>query len=367
MVTADAIREVVLQAESAVSNALFSTGPAAGDRHTVVATGAEAILAAAAQAHGGRRAAAALRPSELLASLEALHAVARSRAPIVVHVLGAPAGAGTLRPGHDELSPALDCGAGVICTWSAQDSLDLTLAVRRAAEDSETPFVIFTDGGGPIMSIPGPGLVERFLGDGAARAGRPGGVAVPPGEALYHVESKLKEQAFAARVPFALTAAMRELGELTGRPFSALERYETSDAEEVIIAVGSAYQAARAVAEGLRREGRRVGALGVRALRPFFAPDVVKAVARARTIAVIEPLHAALAPAGPVAQALKAAFADAITWAPGFPGVGRIPTIVSVAFATIDGAVEGAHVRQALAELSAGDRAKRLLVLGSEG
>jgi pyruvate-ferredoxin/flavodoxin oxidoreductase len=366
MVTADAIREVVLQAESAVSTAVFSTGPASGDRHTVVATGAEAVLAAAAHAHEGRRAAAALRPSELLASLEALHAVARSRAPIVVHVLGAPAGAGTLRPGRDELSPALDCGAGVICTWSAQDSLDLTLAARRAAEDSETPFVIFTDGDGPVMSLPGPGLVERFLGDGSARAGRPS-VALAPGEALYHVESKLKERSFAARVPFALTAAMRELGELTGRHLGALERFETSDAEEVIIAVGHAYQAARAVAEGLRREGRRVGAVGVRALRPFFAPDVVKAVARARSIAVLEPLDAALAPAGPIAQALKAAFADAITWAPGFPGVGRIPTIISVAFATIDGAVADAHVRQALAELGNGDRARRLLVLGSEG
>jgi len=38
---------------------------------------------------------------------------------------------------------------------------------------------------------------------------------------------------------------------------------------------------------------------------------------------------------------LKAAFADALTWAPGFPGVGRVPPIVSVVFATIEGVAVG--------------------------
>jgi pyruvate-ferredoxin/flavodoxin oxidoreductase len=125
--------------------------------------------------------------------------------------------------------------------------------------------------------------------------------------------------------------------------------------------------AARAVAEAMRREGRRVGAVGIRALRPLFTGELVKALARARSVAVLEPLDVALAPAGPLATSLKAAFADALTWAPGFPGVGRIPTIVSVVFATLEGAVGEAQVREALAELGAGDRAKRLMVFGSEG
>ena len=106
--------------------------------------------------------------------------------------------------------------------------------------------------------------------------------------------------------------------------------------------------------------------MGVRALRPFFPAELVKAVSRARAIAVIEPLDIALAPSGPLATSLKAAFADAITWAPGFPGVGRIPPIVSVVFATLDGAVTEGQVRETLAELSAGDRARRLIVFGTD-
>lgn len=358
------IRDVVLQAEGAVSSTIFTTGGAAGDRTQRVATAAEALLAAAARAQEGQRAAAVLRPSELLGALDALHRVARGRAPIVVHVVGDLDGAAGLRPGRDEIAPALDVGAGVLVAWSAQDSVDLTLAARRAAEDGETPFVIVSDGGGPVMSLPGTGLVERFLGAGARHpAGAP--PAVAPGAA--DVDVKRRERSYAARAPFALAGALRELGELTGRPISAVERHETSDAEEVLVAVGQAFPAALAVAVAARREGRRVGAVGVRALRPFYAAELVKAVARARSVAVLEPLDIALAPGGPLAQALKAAFADALTWAPGFPGVGRIPTIVSVGFATVEGLATDRDALAALAELGAGDRARRQVVLGSEG
>jgi pyruvate ferredoxin oxidoreductase alpha subunit len=359
MAASDDPREAVLQAESAVSVAIFSTSVAGGERHVRVESAGEAIRAAAAAAHEGKRAAAVLAPNELLGAIDALHAVARGRAPIVVHVVGGPSGDG-VAPGRDELAPALDTGAGVIVTWSAQESIDLTLAVRRAAEDAETPFLLVTDGGGPVMALPGSGLVGKFLG-----AVKPGDGPRPAGDA-HHVESKRVERSFAARAPFALAGAMRELGELTGRPLSPVERYETADAEEIVVAVGQAFTAARAAAEAMRREGRRVGAVGVRVLRPFFPGELVKAVARARAVAVIEPLDVALAPSGPLATTLKAAFADAITWAPGFPGVGRIPPIVSVVFATLDGAVTEGQVREALAELPAGDRARRLIVFGSD-
>jgi pyruvate-ferredoxin/flavodoxin oxidoreductase len=207
------------------------------------------------------------------------------------------------------------------------------------------------------MALPGSGLVDRFL----------GAPALKQRAAAPAAQGKRAERSFAGRVPFALAAALRELGELTGRPLAPVERYEVADAEELLIASGQAFVAARAVAEAQRRAGRRVGAVGVRTLRPFFAGEVVKAASRARSIAVVEPFDVALAPGGPVAQSLKAAFADALTWAPGFPGVGRIPLIVSAAFATLDGVVGEREVAGALAELGNGDRARRILVFGSDG
>ncbi len=163
----------MLQAERAVSSVIFSTG------------GGDALLAAAAAAREGKRAAAVLAPHELLAAIGALHTVARARAPIVVHVVAAPSTSGPARrrpcppgpcPGRDELAPALDAGAGVLVAWSTQETVDLTLAARRAAEDAETPFLLVTDGAGPVMALPGPGLVAGFLGT----TGREGSFAPAP-------------------------------------------------------------------------------------------------------------------------------------------------------------------------------------------
>jgi pyruvate-ferredoxin/flavodoxin oxidoreductase len=299
-----------------------------------------------------------IAPNELFDALGAIHAAARARAPFTIHVVAGPKDAP--RAGRDEIAPALELGAGVLATWSAQDAVDLTLAARRAAEDSETPWLLFSDSSTPASAVlPEAALVAKFLGEPDAKAR----TAPAAGD---HVASKRAERSFASRAPFALASALRALGEITGRPIPAVERFETADAEEIIIASGEAFLAARSVAAASRQEGKRVGAVGLRALRPFYASEVVKAVARARSIAMIEPLDVALAPSGPMAESLKAAFADAITWASGFPGVGRIPPIVSAVFATLDGEVHERDVRTILEELGTGDRARRVLVFGSD-
>src|SRR5277367_3935663 len=102
MASSDDPRAVVLQAESAVSAVIFGTASFHGDRHVRVASGGEALSAAASAAQEGKRAAAVLSPSELLGAIEGLHAVARGRAPIVVHVLGSSPGVTT---GRDEIAP----------------------------------------------------------------------------------------------------------------------------------------------------------------------------------------------------------------------------------------------------------------------
>jgi pyruvate ferredoxin oxidoreductase alpha subunit len=360
------LRGLLAQVETLVSGdaeAVMSTTatPSSSGSAPRALAAAEAVAAAAALAKKGKRASVIIAPHELFGALSAIHEAARLRAPLVVHV--APGGAHERHThegmGRDEIAPALELGAGVLATWSAEDAVDLTLAARRAAEDSETPWILFSEGDvGQGIALPDAALIARFLGEaeGKTRSAAP---AAP-------LARKRAERGYATRAPFALASALRELGELTARPISPVERFATVDAEEVILAVGEAFVAARAVAEERRKEGKRVGAVGIRALRPFFATEVVKSVARARAIGVIEPLDVALAPSGPLAESLKAAFADALTWAPGFPGIGRIPPIISAVFATLEHGVRPDDVRAILDELATGDRARRLLVFGSD-
>jgi len=354
--TASDLWALIARTEAAARATSISTEAAAGGANERAASAELAVRAATRLAEEGRRASALLTPRELMGALESIHAAARARAPMVVHVIGGASGPSL---GRDELAPALELGAGVLVAWSAQDSMDLALAARRAAEDSETPWIVFSDASGASASsihVPDTTLAAHLLGDASSSGPR-------AREDL--LESKRAERGFAARAPFALGSALRESSELTGRPLAALERFETADAEDILVAVGQAFPAARAVAEAMRLRGLRVGALGIRALRPFFAAETVKALSRARSVAVIEPLDVALAPSGPLATCIKAAFADALTWAAGFPGVGRIPPIVSAVFATLNGGVGEREVRAVLDELQSGDRARRLLVFGS--
>jgi hypothetical protein len=53
----------------------------------------------------------------------------------------------------------------------------------------------------------------------------------------------------------------------------------------------------------------------------------VKVLARALAITVLEPEGEPLAHGSVLARELKSAFTDALTWAPGFPGIGRIPKL----------------------------------------
>jgi pyruvate-ferredoxin/flavodoxin oxidoreductase len=325
-------------------------------------TPAGAVGAATVSALAGQRVAVVLESDELFGALGAIHAAARARAPFVIHVIDRVGAGATL--GRDELAPTLDLGAGVLAAWSAQSAVDLALCARRAAEDSETPWILVSEGlgGAAGVKLPERSLITRFLGETRVDAPRSGAPTAPED----HISAKRAERGYATRAPFALASALRQLGELTGRPLHAVERHACVDAEEIIVAFGAAYVVACDVADQLRAEGRRVGAVGVRSLRPFFGAEAVKLAARARAIAVIEPLDVALAPSGPLATSFKAAFADALTWAAGFPGVGRIPPIVSAVFATLDGGVGEPDVRSILDELRNGDRARRVLVFGSD-
>lgn len=350
--------------EAAVGEAVFVTSALApvsidaGWRAS--ASAADAIAAATSLARQGKRSSVILERGELLACLGPIAAAASERAAITVHVVTSSSSAAYT--GRAEIVPALELGAGVLVSWGLEDALDTALVARRAAEDSETPFLHVIDAAIGSLGVRAfeAADVLRFLGPPRTSSS---GSLVNADEAAR----KRVERTFAARAPFALGSATRELSEMTGRPMASLERQDTQDAEEIIVALGAAVPPARALAAALRAGGRKVGVLAVRALRPFSAVDAVKAVARARAIVVLEPLDVALAPCGPVASALKAAFTDALTWAPGFPGVGRIPPIVSAGFATIAGSIGESDIGAALAEMAIGDRARRLISFGSDG
>ena len=369
----------VALAEGAIAQRVFSTiegldlpaqnvfGEALSSEHA--ADLAELARRCARAAEQGERVALVARASELAAIRGELASMAARRLGLVVHVLAEPSRGGS-PASVAGLAPALaldDLLWGMLLCAGVSDAIDLALVARRAAEDSGCPFfvvheVTHSHDVEPVAA-PSRELCEAFVGPAQGRFQRAGdgGSAPPAAEAL----SAAADRALAERVPFALASAMRELEGLTGRHHDVLERAPGSDASVALVAAGALGDSIIADVERLRAEGHEVAAVRVVSWRPFPAPRLVKALGRALAVAVLERVDRPLASGAPLAIQLKAAFADALTWAPDYPGIGRIPRIVS-GLVDPDREVDARDLDAVLHNVLADERGKRTFVLGAE-
>ncbi len=279
-------------------------------RSVSVDAGAGPLVLTRAIEHAGEgaRVGVVAHAGSLLASPSAFGVACARGLPIVAHAVADTC----------EASALSDFGWGVLASSGAKDAIDLALVARRAAEDSRTPFLVLhdrshldsEDASGHTEPIAD--LVTRFVGP-----------ATPdPGEASPD------HHAFASRVPFALGSAFRDYEKQGRRALDEL--VAGSPAPIALVGTG-------ALATSLDREAARLLARGdaaftlkITAIRPFPGPRVVKVLARTHLVIVVECASSPLAQSHFLAREIKAAFADALTWAPGYPGIGKIPRIVSL-------------------------------------
>jgi pyruvate/2-oxoacid:ferredoxin oxidoreductase alpha subunit len=313
---------------------------------------AAAAIEACAKAEG--RAAAIVSLASLVDARRALASLVERRCPLVIHAIIRLPGDAPSPSAHADLHALGDLGVAVLYARDAQDAADLTVIAHRAAEDAETPVVIVHDG------FPASFARDRIvLPDGPMiRAA----LEPAPSPLGPQSDNQAPHRRAAARIPFALASAMRAFERYSGRRVHAVEAVGTEGADVVLVATGAVSETARATVEHLRTNGNdpHLGVVQVLALRPFPGAEIVKAVGRARGVAVIERHDAPLAQSNELATEVKAAFADALTWAPGYPGIGRIPTIFAACidpsareaspgelFAVVENALQGEQGKRA--------------------
>ena len=363
----DALGAIAL-AEGAIAQRIFVVGDAKLDvaEHNafklpvavVRGTDAAAMLDAYKTALGaGERVALVATAAALGRAREALRAIGAQRLGGVVHVLAERANA-------DAMGLA-DLGWGLLFAAGAFESLDLTMIARRAAEDSGAPFfVVHTRphaGARHLEPVAPPSveLCEVFVGAPQMRVKRVGDPAHP-------VHADVSERAFAERVPFALGSAMRELESLTGRRHDVLERIPAGEVQVVLVALGEIGASLLSAVERLRMAGHDVGAVKLTALRPFPGARLVKVLSRALAVSVIESVDEPLAQSNPLTREIKASFADALTWAPDYPGIGRIPRVLS-GIAELGGhELDAKDIDAIVHNMLADERGKRSFVLGGD-
>jgi pyruvate-ferredoxin/flavodoxin oxidoreductase len=278
----------------------------------------------------------------LILMKEVLYAISGKRLPVVFHI-GARALTShslNVHAGHDDVMGVADCGWGIIFARNAQEVADLTLIAHRAAENSETPFLMVQDGFLTTHTIenillPEPELMKQFIGDPKDKLRNylnpefPLMIGVVQNQDSY-MKGKIAQRYYYDKVPGAIKEAMETYYKLTGRRYDFIDGYMVEDAEYVVVGMGSYMETAMATVDYLRKvEGLKVGVLTVTVFAPFPGREIVRALKHVKALAVLERMDSPLLQSNPLTMAVKASFADAMIGAGGYPKIDRIPKIFS--------------------------------------
>jgi pyruvate-ferredoxin/flavodoxin oxidoreductase len=267
---------------------------------------------------------------------EVLFVISGKRLPVVFHI-GARAltsQALNIHAGHDDVMAVADCGWGILFARNAQEAADLAAIARRAAEASDTPFMVAQDGFLTTHTLenvflPEDDLLREFVGNPRDHIRD----LFDPAEALMtgvvqnqdsYMKGRIGQRAYTDRLPAILEDAYDEWARLTGRRYGAIESYRTDDAQEILVAMGTIADTAITVVDHLRALGRPVGCVAITAFRPFPSLGLVSVLRGARAVGVVERTDDPLAAANPLTREIRSVLYDAAA-----EGV-MVPRILSI-------------------------------------
>ncbi|WP_455376922.1 hypothetical protein [Petrachloros mirabilis] len=259
------------------------------------------MTAAGAAAATGVRVFTATSSQGLLYAFEVLYSVSGWRVPLVlVNVSRALAAPITLEPDHNDVLAARDSGFLQIHAETCQEVLDSILMAYRIAEDARVmlPIIINMDGfylsftREPVM-LPDPEQIKRFLPPFCpvhlgfkASAPHALGVAVLGGSPYSYFRYQMHLGAVNALEVHHEAAV--EFEQLFGRRYDVVEGYRLDDAEDVLIMTNAFASKGKAAVDVARAEGKRVGLLRLRMIRPWPAEAIRLALQGRRAVAVLD-------------------------------------------------------------------------------
>lgn len=193
----------------------------------------------------------------------------------------------------------LDSGWIQAYAENAQESLDLALMSYYIAEDKRvlTPFMANLDGfvlthTYEVVDVPTKTQADEFLPpfktENKLDLNNPKNLAFSAGPAQNTV-FKYKEHIGLLNAKEVIGEAEEKFAKIFGRKYSGLtEEYRTDDADYIIVTLGSIAGLVRETVNKLRNNGKKVGLLRIRYLRPFPNEEIAKALKNAKAAAVLE-------------------------------------------------------------------------------
>ena len=202
---------------------------------------------------------------------------------------------------HSDVMAVRPTGFALLSSASVQEAHDMALIAQAATLASRVPFLHFFDGFRTSHEVNTLHLVSdadirAMVDDDLVRAHRARALdpAHPFVRGTAHnpdtfFQARETVNPFYARTPAIVQAAMDRFAALTGRAYHLFDYYGPSDAECVVVLMGSGVETARETAAALNARGEKLGVLQVHLYRPFAADAFLAALPEtARAIAVLE-------------------------------------------------------------------------------
>jgi pyruvate-ferredoxin/flavodoxin oxidoreductase len=239
----------------------------------------------------------------LLLMIPNMYKIAGELTPTVFHVAARSLAAQALSifGDHSDVMAARATGWGMLCSASVQEAQDLALIAHAATLESRIPFVHFFDGFRTSHEISKidilPDEVLRTMIDETrviehrARALSPDhpvirGTAQNPD---VYFQARETVNPFYASCPGIVQQAMDHFAQLTGRRYALFEYHGATDAERVIVLMGSGCEAVHETVDFLAAQNEKVGVVKVRLYRPFDVKAFVNTLPMTvRSIAVLD-------------------------------------------------------------------------------
>ncbi len=266
-----------------------SEGGAAGAVHGALQTGSLATTFTASQG--------------LLLMVPNMNKIAGELTPAVFHVTARAIAAHALSifGDHSDVMSCRTTGFAMLCSNSVQEAMDMALIAHAATLESRIPFLHFFDGFrtshevNKIEMLTEDDLralinMDRVL-EHRLRALSPDhpvlrGTAQNPD---VFFQSREAANPYYAACPEKVQAAMDKFAQVVGRAYHLFDYVGASDAERVIVMMGSGAEAAHEAVDYLNWRGQKVGLLKVRLFRPFSVKHLLEALpATVKQVAVLD-------------------------------------------------------------------------------
>lgn len=231
---------------------------------------------------------------------ELLYIAAGLRLPIVTAVacraLSAPI---NIHGDHSDTFGARDSGWIQLYSENPQEAYDNMIQAIRIAEnpDVRTPVLVGFDGfvtshSAENVIVEEDSEVKKFVGE-----------YKPPISVLdiknpvtigsivftdYYFEMKRNQIEGIEKSREVIKKVGKEFGEKFGRRYDFFESYKVEDAELVMVVMGSAAGTAKAVVDILREEGKKVGMIKLRVLRPFPYNELLETLKGVKVVGVMD-------------------------------------------------------------------------------